>query len=133
MADVAPAPPHGRYRRAVEGATFTLEANTENVPQDGRFYLLENGKVIFESDDFQEALSRYNELCRAYWQERLESDIIPVRVAAAWGLLGLDPNDKVAINVIQTDGTPQERKRLEQAQSRRRALRGRQAAAAAKS
>ena len=34
-----PAPPHGRYKRNLDGADFTLEANTEAVPADGRFYV----------------------------------------------------------------------------------------------
>jgi hypothetical protein len=42
--------------------------------------------------------------------------------------LGLDPNDKNAQGVIAKYGSAQERKRLEQAQSRRRALRSRAAA-----
>jgi nucleoid-associated protein YgaU len=132
MADVVPAPPHGRYKRALEGADFSLEALTESVPADGRFYLLRGGKQVLATEDFQEALSEYNKLCKALWLGRLEHENIPIRVQAAWGLLGLDPSDKEAQAIIIRDGTPQERKRLEQAQSRRRALRSRQAAANAK-
>jgi hypothetical protein len=70
-------------------------------------------------------LEEYNNLCRDYWTPRLEDEDIPTRVAASWGVLTLNPNDKTAIDIIQRFGTPQEKKRLEQAQSRRRALRAR--------
>ena len=128
MVETGPAPPHGRYRRGLEGANFSLEANTESVPADGRYYVLRDGEIVLATAEFQEATAEYNRLARDFWEERLQSDQPPVRVAAAWGLLGLDPNDKTAQAIIVEDGTPQERKRLEQAQSRRRALRGRAAA-----
>lgn len=130
MVDAGPAPPHGRYKRALAGATFSLQAQTEEVPDDGRFYILNEGKVALATEDFQEALTEYNRLCKDFWNGRTDSEDIPTRVQAAWGLLGLDPSDKEAQAIIQRDGTPQERKRLEQAQSRRRALRSRAAAAA---
>lgn len=122
------APPHGRYRRGLEGASFSLEANTESVPADGRYYILQDGRITLATSDFPEALAEYNRLCREFWQARLDHPVPQVRVAAAWGLLSLDASDKAAIAVIVQDGTPQEKKRLEQAQSRRRALRARSAA-----
>ena len=126
MAEIRPvAPPHGRYRRGLEGANFSLEANTESVPADGRFYVLEGGEVRLATAEFDEATAEYHRLCRDFWMERLDSPAVPTRVSAAWGLLGLDPTDKQAQAIIMTDGTAQERKRLEQAQSRRRALRAR--------
>jgi hypothetical protein len=125
-----PAPPHGRYKRGLEGADFTLEANTEAVPSDGRFYVLQDGKTVLATEEFQEAITEYNRLCKRFWTERLDHPNTPVRIAAAWGLLGLDATDKNAQAVIVRDGSPQERKRLDQAQSRRRALRSRTAAAA---
>ena len=128
MVETSPAPPHGRYRRGLEGANFSLEANTEAVPADGRYYVLRDGEVVIASAEFQEAIEEYNRLCRDFWLERLEGEQPQPRVAAAWGLLGLDPNDKNAQGVIAKYGSPQERKRLEQAQSRRRALRSRAAA-----
>jgi hypothetical protein len=120
-----PAPPHGRYRRSLRDADFSLEANTESVPADQRFYLLRNGEVLLATEDFAEALGEYNRLCKEFWEARIEHPTPAIRVAAAWGILSLDPTDKNAIAIIQKDGTPQERKRLEQAQSRRRALRAR--------
>lgn len=120
-----PAPPHGRYKRGLQGADFTLEANTEDVPADGRYYVLRGGEVQLATEDFTEAVGEYNRLCRDFWSARLEDPAIPVRVAAAWGLLSLDPSDKTAQGIITEFGTPQEKKRLDQAQSRRRALRAR--------
>ena len=123
--ETVPAPPHGRYRRGLQGADFSLETSTESVPDDGRFYVLRAGEVVLATEEFTEALNEYNRLCREFWEARLENEDPPVRVAAAWGLLGLDSNDKTAIAIIQRDGTAQEKKRLDQAQSRRRALRAR--------
>lgn len=125
MSDSVPAPPHGRYRRGLQGADFSLEANTESVPDDGRYYVLRAGQVLLATENFPEALAEYNNLCRVFWEARLDDPSPQVRVAAAWGVLSLDPNDKNAPAIIQRDGTPQERKRLDQAQSRRRALRAR--------
>jgi hypothetical protein len=125
MVENGPAPPHGRYKRGLQGANFTLEARTESVPDDDKYYVLQDGEILLETAEFAEATARYNELCREFWKVRLADPVPQVRVAAAWGLLGLEPTDKNAITVITEDGTPQERKRLEQAQSRRRALRGR--------
>ena len=126
----APAPPHGRYKRGLEGANFTLQANTEEVPADGRFYVTQDGEILLATEDFEEATTEYHRLCKDFWKERLEHSTPKVRVSAAWGLLGLDSTDKTAQAVITTDGTAQERKRLEQAQSRRRALRSRMGASA---
>lgn len=130
MAEVRPAPPHGRYKRGLEGADFTLESNTEAVPSDGRYYVMQAGEEILATTEFEEATAAYHKLCREFWAVRLESESPQVRVAAAWGLLGLDSTDKVAQGIILQDGTAQERKRLEQAQSRRRAMRPRPAPAA---
>lgn len=126
--ETAPAPPHGRYKRGLEGADFTLEANTETAPAEGKYYVIRAGKVLLETEDFPEATAEYNRLCREFWEERLKDPRTEVRVAAAWGLLGLDSSDKIAQMVIVEHGSPKEKKRLEQAQSRRRALRARTAA-----
>jgi hypothetical protein len=125
MAEARPAPPHGRYRRGLEGADFSLESSTENVPADGRFYVLRGGEIVTATEEFDEATTAYHLLCREFWMERLQNPAPQVRVAAAWGLLGLEAGDKVAQAVIARDGTAQEKKRLEQAQSRRRAMRPR--------
>ncbi len=124
-----PTPPHGRYKRGLAGANFTLEANTEDTPEEGHFYILCDGEIVIDTEDFTEATTRYNELCEQFWKSHLEHDDREKRVAAAWGLLGLDPTDKQAVGIITQDGTAAERKRLEQAQSRRRALRSRMAGA----
>lgn len=126
LLDSGPAPPHGRYKRQIEGADFSLEAATDAVPDDGQFYVMRKGKADLVTDDFGAAQKRYYELCEAFWMEKLQSDDPNIRIAAAWGLLTLNPTDKTAIGIIQEFGSPQERKRLEQAQSRRRALRARQ-------
>jgi hypothetical protein len=120
MSTVPGAAPYGRYRRHIEGADFSLEANTPSVPNDGSFYLLRNGEVVLQSSDFPEAIEAYNNLCREFWMNRLESAEIAQRVAGAWGLLSLDPEDKVAQEIIKQDGSDNDRKRLEQDRNRRR-------------
>jgi hypothetical protein len=125
VVETSPAPPHGRYRRGLQGASFSLEANTESVPADGRYYVLQDGEVSLATSEFPEALAEYNRLCREFWESRLEDEAPQVRVAAAWGLIHLEPTDKTAQAVIQKDGSPQDRKRLDQMQSRRRAMRAR--------
>src|SRR5690349_20271919 len=105
MVETSPAPPHGRYRRGLEGANFSLEANTESVPGDGRYYVLQEGEIVLASAEFQEAITEYNRLAREFWLGRLEDEQTQIRVAAAWGLLGLDPNDKNAQGVIIKYGT----------------------------
>ena len=120
MSTVPGAAPYGRYRRHIEGSDFSLEANTSAVPADGRFYLLRNGEVVLQSSEFPEAIEAYNNLCREFWQNRLDSEEVSQRVASAWGLLSLDPEDKVAQENIKQDGSDNDRKRLEQDRNRRR-------------
>jgi len=116
--------PAGAYRREIEGADFSLEANTEAVPEQGPFYLLRRGRVLFKSTAFREALAAYRQLCREYWQQHLNSANLRERLASAWGLLGLDPQDREAAAVIEEEGDPQARQRLSQMR-RRAATRGR--------
>jgi hypothetical protein len=117
IADVAPL---GRYRRTIEGADFSLEANTDAVPGDGRFYLLRNGEVELSSEEFPRAMEAYTQLCREHWQTGLESEEAEERISSAWGILTLEPEHKVAVQVIQEDGSADDRKRMEQARKRRR-------------
>jgi hypothetical protein len=112
--------PYGRYRRHIEGADFSLEANTGTVPSDGCFYLLRNGEVLLQSSEFPKAIEAYNGLCREFWESRLDSSDVAQRVASAWGLLSLDPEDKQALEIIRQDGSDNDRKRLEQDRNRRR-------------
>jgi hypothetical protein len=116
-ADVSPSM---RYRRHVEGTDFSLEANTEATPESGRFYLFRGGKVELVSEAFPEVMEAYQKLCKKHWQNGLESDVLSERMASAWGLVGLEPDNKDALEVIRTDGTDDDRKRLEQVRRRKR-------------
>jgi hypothetical protein len=115
--------PHGRYRRTLQGADFSLEANTRAVPQPRRFYLLKDGEVVFDSRDFGEAVGAYKDMCREYWKDHLKSGDPEQRISSAWGLLGLDPEDQDAAAVVKEDGDAAARKRLEQMRRRYQAER----------
>jgi hypothetical protein len=117
--------PTVRYCRRLDGADFSLEANTEAVPEEGHFYVLHHGEVELESDRFSEAMTAYQGLCREYWCGRLDSDQPEQRMASAWGLIGLEPENKAAAEVIRHDGSVQDQKRLQQIRARRRFARRR--------
>lgn len=118
------AAPLGRYCRRLLGGDFSLEANTGSaaVVQADCFYVLRAGTVLLASADFEEAEALYKELCRLHWVEHLDSPDRTAGVASAWGLLGLDLSYPGAAKVIQRDGSPQDRKRLDQLRHRARAM-----------
>lgn len=115
---VLPAGVH--YRRHLAGTDFALEANTERVPADGRFYLVQSDRVELVGAHFSEALVTYHGLCRAYWTACLESADPRERLTGAWGLVSVDPGNQDANHVIRDDGSIEDRKRLEQLQTRPR-------------
>ncbi|MFN3651629.1 MAG: hypothetical protein ACK47B_18790 [Armatimonadota bacterium] len=119
--------PNTFYRRHLPGTDFSLEANTREVPKKGCFYLLKRGGVVFSSPKFPEALHAYHELCQSYWEERLEADDATERLTAAWGLLGIDPDHKVAAEIIREEGEPDEKKRLEGIRRRNAAMKRKRA------
>ena len=102
----------GRYHRHLDGADFSLEANTESTPEAGCFYLLRDGEVLLQSTDFAAVEAAYKALCREYWERRIGSDDRKIRVASAWGLLGLDLEHPAAAAVIRDDGTAADAKRV---------------------
>jgi len=110
--------PTMRYRRHLEGADFSLEANTEAVPEPGHFYVLRKGQVALQSDHFPEAIAAYHRLCRRYWLQRLQSKDPEKRLASAWGLVNLEPGNTAAATVIQEEGSNEDRKRLARIRSR---------------
>jgi len=114
-------PPTMRYRRQIDGADFSLEANTEAVPEEGHFYLLRKGRVEYESDDFPAAMEAYQKMCRRYWTRHLGSSDHEERMASAWGLVNLDPDNRDALTVIREEGQAEDRKRLEQLRRRKQA------------
>ncbi|HEU4753293.1 MAG TPA: hypothetical protein VFU47_09315 [Armatimonadota bacterium] len=111
-------PPHGRYLRQLEGGDFSLQANTEQTPQPGRYYVIVAGRVVCESDDFALMDAEYRRYCRRFWEERLRSPNPAVRLSSAWGLLGQDPEHRAARAVILRDGSERDQKRLQQLRHR---------------
>jgi hypothetical protein len=113
-----------RYHRHLEDGDFSLEANTDSVPEAGHFYLLRAGplqvEVLLRSDDFPTAEAAYHHLCREHWECHLTSPRPSQRLASAWGLLGLEPANQAAAAVIERDGRPGDRERLTRMRNRRR-------------
>jgi hypothetical protein len=111
-----------RYHRSLEHGDFSLEANTESVPEPNLFYLLRDGEVVMSSDDFRTAEVAYQGLCREFWERNLSSEIPLQRMASAWGLLGAELSHRGAAKVIEQDGVPADQNRLMRMRSRHRAL-----------
>jgi hypothetical protein len=116
--------PFGRYVRSLNGAEFTLQANTAEVPEPGVFFVMQGGTVLFRSEDFELASAHYKGLCQTFWSGRLDSPDVPTGLASAWGLLGLDIDHAGAARVITRSGTPADLKRLQQLRLRARHARG---------
>lgn len=114
--------PETHYKRQVDGADFSLEANTPATPRPGCFYVLRHGRVVRQSTSYKEALAAYHALCRVYWSDRMEARDPDQRLAAAWGLVSLDPSDERAVELIKTEGDRAQRERLERIRARHRAL-----------
>jgi hypothetical protein len=104
---------HTRYRRCLENGNFSLEANTEAVPEAGHFYLLQGGEVLSRTDDFASAEAGYFRLCREHWEGLLESDDAGERRRSALGILGHDPGHALAAAVLRRDGNPADNARVE--------------------
>lgn len=111
------------YRRHLPGAEFSLEANTGSVPKRGRFYVLRRNREVFSSRSFNEALTAYHELCRPFWEAHLNAEQREERLAAAWGLIGLEPNHPAAVEVIRKDGDLKAQSQLTSLRRRHQALR----------
>lgn len=112
----------GRYCRRIEGADFSLQANTDDVPEVGHFYLLRNGVVLHKSKTLGSAEAAYKTLCREFWEDGLTSESVPARMASAWGLLSSDPEHVAATQVVQRDGSPTDCLRMEANARRQRAM-----------
>src|ERR687887_21690 len=93
---VAPDVGTRKFIRWIDGADFSLEANTDRVPDDRAYYVLRGGEIIFRSEAYPEALARYQELCREHWENQLEADEA-TRLEAARGLYGLNSQHSRAI------------------------------------
>lgn len=106
----------GAFTRKIDGANFSLEANTPQVPADRAYYVLQAGQIIFRSEAYPEALSRYQELCQAYWESQLEDET--TRLNAARGLYALDAQHPRAVAILKADGDAGDHRRLAQAAQR---------------
>jgi len=100
------------YRRQLARGNFSLEANTDAVPETGQFFLLRDGDVVMSSEDLEPVEIAYRALCREFWETDLVSEQPKRRVESAWGLLGQEPAHASAGQVIERDGGDQDRRRL---------------------
>jgi hypothetical protein len=107
----------GAFTRRIDGANFSLEANTPRVPADRAYYVLQGEQIIFRSEAYPEALARYQELCQAHWEGQLEGDE-PTRLNAARGLYALDAQHPRAIAILKSAGDAGDHRRLAQAAQR---------------
>lgn len=108
------------YRRQLARGNFSLEANTDAVPETGQFFLLRDGNVVMHSEDLEPVELAYRALCREFWESDLASDLPTRRVESAWGLLGQEPAHASAGQVIERDGGEQDRRRLVTLRNRHR-------------
>lgn len=97
-------------RQYIEGAGFSLERLTDNVPQDGRYYLLQNAEIAGTFEREEDARRAYHDLCLSYWATLLASGDVRARVQAARGLLQRDRLNRTALETLAASGEPGERK-----------------------
>jgi hypothetical protein len=107
----------GAFTRRIDGANFSLEANTPRVPADRAYYVLQGDQIIFRSEAYPEALARYQELCQAHWEGQLEGDE-STRLNAARGLYALDAQHPRAVAILKSAGDAGDHRRLAQAAQR---------------
>src|SRR5207248_2926688 len=107
----------GAFTRRIDGADFSLEANTPRVPADRAYYVLRGGEIIFRSENYPEALARYQELCQEHWEKQLEGDE-STRLNAARGLYSLDAQHSRAVAILKAAGDAGDHRRLAQAAQR---------------
>jgi hypothetical protein len=101
--------PRGYFRRWIEGSDFSLEANTPDAPSDEHFHVLESGVVRLSFDDFAAATAAYEDLCIAYWEERLTHSDLTTRLMAARGLFRHNTEHTVAAELLTTQGDDRDR------------------------
>jgi hypothetical protein len=112
----------GAFTRRIDGADFSLEANTPRVPSDRAYYVLRGGEIIFRSEAYPEALACYQQLCQEHWEQLLEGDE-STRLNAARGLYTLNAQHPKAVAILKSAGDASDHRRLAQAAQRQAYLR----------
>lgn len=112
---------HGRpYRRWIEGAGLSLEANTPSTPTTGVYYVFQGGIVCFSSDNLTEAGDVFDRLRIVYWENLLASRDAQERLDGARGLFSHDHSHLRALEVLAAEGSDKDLKRVAQARHRAR-------------
>jgi len=96
--------PGTRYFRSIEGADFSLAANTENVPRDGRYYIRQGGEITFSSSQLGDVRELYEGLCNGYWRMLMQSSDRAERIAGLFR--GDDEKAKWRLRLIGHRGAP---------------------------
>lgn len=108
-----------RYYRHIAGTDFSMEANTSATPVAGCFYLLRGAEVLLQDKDFGLVETAYKQLCAVFWEENLASSDAALRMSSVWGLLGQNEKHRRAQEVIGTEGTDADRRRMASARERK--------------
>jgi hypothetical protein len=108
------------FRRWIEGAGLSLEANTSSTPTKGVYYVLQGGVVCFSSDDLAEAGEVFDRLRVGHWEGLLSSRDPQQRLDGARGLFRHDHAHSGALKILTADGSDQDRKHVAQARHRAR-------------
>jgi hypothetical protein len=111
---------HHPYRRWIEGSGLSMEANTESTPEQGVYYVFQQGVICFSSDDQDEAAEVFDRLRLCHWEELLASRDPQQRLEAARGLVRLNHSHVQALKILKVNGSEADRKRVTQAQGRAR-------------
>jgi hypothetical protein len=108
------------FRRWIEGADLSLEANTPSAPTEGVYYVLQGGVICFSSDNLAEAGDVFDRLRMVYWEDLLASRDVQERLDGARGLFSHDHSHVRALEVLTAEGSAQDQKRVAQARHRAR-------------
>jgi len=106
-----------------------MEANTPASPAADCFFRLHGAEVLLQGKDFAVVETAYKQLCAEFWEEHLTSSDVALRISSAWGRLGQNVQHRRAREVIGTDGTDADRRKMEAARERKSAERHRRIAA----
>jgi hypothetical protein len=112
--------PARHYRRWIEGASLSLEANTPSTPTEDVYFVFQKGVVCFSSDSLAEAEEVFDRLRAGHWEDLLASLDRQERLDGARGLFRLDHTHVRACEILTAEGSDQDIKRIAQARHRAR-------------
>jgi len=72
------------YKRELPQLQLSIERDTENVPNDGRFYLVRRGKIIADFSTEKSALKKYREILEEVRFQPQEIETKKMRPSEQW-------------------------------------------------